>query len=72
MQWIGYRSLGGNLIERRLSELLTGRKRHSGHCRVRDQDGKSRFGRIEADDRRLPETARKLRSGLRARVHWKV
>jgi len=27
LQWIGYRSLGGNLIERRLSELLTGSKR---------------------------------------------
>ena len=29
LQWIGYRSLGGNLIERRLSELLTGSKRHT-------------------------------------------
>jgi len=28
-QWIGYRSLGGNSIERRISELLTGRKRHT-------------------------------------------
>jgi hypothetical protein len=27
-QWIGYRSLGRNLIERRISELLTGSKRH--------------------------------------------